>query len=88
MNSAENKPVKIHEFMASAMGSFLAQGEHMMCAVILGPDLDDPNRHTLHLRANATVVDLLRAMPRETRTMIIEHQERLLREFRSMLEAA
>lgn len=85
MSAADSKPVKIHEFVAN---SFTEPGEHILCAVILGPDRDDSTRHTLHLRANASAIELLRAMPPETRRMIVEHQERLLPEFRNLLRVA
>ena len=80
--SANAKPVKIHEFTAE---EFLQPDEHILCAVILGPDRDEPGRKVLHMRAHAAAIELLRALPLETRTMIVEHQERLLREFRMMV---
>lgn len=83
--SAADKPVKIHEFTAE---SFLQPGEHILAAIVIGPDRDEPHHHVLHLRANAPAVELLRAMPRETVQMILEHQDRLLSEFRKMLVVA
>lgn len=82
MSTAKGKPIKVHEFSAS---SFTQDGEHVLCAVIIGRDLDDPRRHTLHLRTNAAAVDLLRVMPIESARMILDHQEALLGNFRKMI---
>ena len=83
MASADTKPVEINEFTAKG---FLQPGEQILCAVIMGPDLDDPGETVLHMRSYLPAVQWLRALPRETRLMIIDHQERLLREFRAILE--
>ena len=83
---AADKPVKIHEFTAESW-SWLQPGEHVLFAVILGPDFDDPSRHTLHLRGNAPALEVLRALPEPTKGMILEHYERLLSEFRKLVAA-
>lgn len=82
MSTAKGKPIKVHEFSAA---SFTREGEHILCAVIIGPDCDDPTRRTLHLRSNAAAVELLRIMPKETVQMILDHQEALLDNFRKMI---
>jgi hypothetical protein len=83
VSTADSKPVKTHEFTAA---SFLGPHEHILCAVVIGPDRDDPILgHTLHLRASAHAIELIRALPISTRTMIVEHQERLLSEFRKLM---
>jgi hypothetical protein len=81
--SANGKPVKIHEFSA---GTFLQPGEHILCAIIIGPDRDDPEHKILHMRTHAVAVEMLRLLTPETRKMILEHQERLIREFTAMVE--
>ncbi|MGA2376039.1 MAG: hypothetical protein ABSF72_11010 [Candidatus Sulfotelmatobacter sp.] len=68
MSTADSKPAKIHEFSAAWL---LEPGEHVLCAIVLGPDRDDPRRKTLRVRANAPVVELLRKMPSETTRMIV-----------------
>jgi hypothetical protein len=75
--------VKIHEFSA---GALLQPDEHILCAIIIGPDRDDHERKTLHMRTHAAAVEMLRLLPPETRKMILEHQERLIREFNAMVE--
>jgi hypothetical protein len=85
MSDASEKPVKIHEFMADG---FVQPGEHILSAIIIGPDRDDPSHKTLHLRLNAAALEILRAMSVETRTMIIEHHIRLLSEFRTFVLGA
>ena len=85
MKTAQRKSVKVHEFAST---DFLQPREHILCAVIIGPDRDDSTRKTLHFRSHAAAIEILKARPIETRRMIVEHQERLLSEFRKMLEVA
>jgi hypothetical protein len=82
MTTADTKLVDLQEFTADG---FLQPGEHILCAIIIGPDLDDPERKKLHMRSYAAALEVLRAMPRETRQMIMEHQDRLLAEFRKLV---
>jgi hypothetical protein len=81
MTKADSKPVLIHEFTADQL---TCPGEHILCAIIIGPgpDRDDPERKTLHMRCVAATLEILRVLPPETRQMIMEHQDRLLAEFR------
>ena len=82
--SASGKPVKIHEFTAPAL---TGPDEHVLCAVIIGPDRDDPTRKTLHLRTYAAALETIREISPESRRMIAEHLDRLLAEFRKMVTA-
>ena len=82
MSAADSKPVLIHEFTQHTL---TGPGEHVLCAIIIGPDRDDPGRKTLHLRSFAATLEILRTLPLETRQMIMEHQERLLAEFRKLV---
>jgi hypothetical protein len=79
MNTADRKSVKWHEFSTD---EFVAEGEHILFAIIIGPDRDNPKEKRLHLRARADGVEVLRTLPYETRLMIMEHQDRLLKDFR------
>jgi len=82
MTAATSKPIKLHEFTADEL---LQPGEHILCAVIIGPDRDNADRKTLHMRSFSAAVEVLQAMPLETRQMIMDHQDRLLAEFRKLV---
>jgi hypothetical protein len=85
MTTADSKPVKIHEFTA---GQFEQAGEHILCALIIGPDRDEPGARTLHLRINARALETIKGFPPAVRQMILEHLDRLLAEFRDRVVAA
>jgi hypothetical protein len=82
---AAEKPVKVHEFTQEAL---TAPGEHVLCAVVIGPDRDDPTRKTLHLRSYAAAVEILHQASPATRGMIADHLARLIGEFKNLLEVA
>ena len=84
MSTADSKSVKTREFTQS---DFLLEQEHILCAIVIGPDRDEADRKTLHLRLRADAMELLRRMPIETRQMILEHQERLWSEFKKQVLA-
>jgi hypothetical protein len=81
-SSVSEKCVKVHEFTSP---TFTGPDENILCAVIIGPDRDDPTGKTLHLRANAAAIEMMRTLPRKSVEMILEHQERLLAEFRKLV---
>ena len=83
MTTADQKEVKVHEFIAE--NGFAERGEHILCAIIIGPDRDEPGRKTLHLRMRGDAFDLIKALPIGTRQMMMEHMDRLLGEFREMV---
>lgn len=80
----EQKEVKVHEFRQE---SLTTPGEQVLCAVIIGPDRDDPTRKTLHLRSYAVAVELLRTLEPKTRDMISSHLSRLVSEFQKQVAA-
>ena len=80
--SANGKEVKRHEFTAPM---FVAPGEHILCAVIIGPDRDDPALETLHLRMLAASIEILETIPPASREMIAQHLDRLLADFRKIV---
>lgn len=82
MTTADSKPVKIHEFTATEL---LQPGEHILCAIIIGPDLDDPGEKTLHMRCLSAAIEEIRKLPDPTRKMIMEHFDRLMAEFRKQV---
>lgn len=82
MTTADSKPVKIHEFIATELTQ---TGEHILCAIIIGPDRDEPHRKTLHLRCISAAIEEIRRLPEPTRQMIMEHFDRLLAEFRKQV---
>lgn len=85
MNTAAEKPVKKTEFTSKVL---VREGEHVLFAVIIGPDVDEPGRKELHLRAVAAAVEFMREeLKPEAREMILQHLDRLVAEFRKMVGA-
>jgi hypothetical protein len=86
MTTATEKPVKRHEFTATRLTQ---PGEHVLCAVIIGPDRDDPSsgKMVLHLRTTANAVEILRIADSQAREMIMQHLDRLMSEFRKEVTA-
>ena len=82
MTTADQKQVKIHEFTADGLTQ---KGEYILCALIIGPDRDEPDRKTLHMRSVSAAIEELQNLPRPTRLMVMEHMDRLLAEFRKIV---
>ena len=72
--------IKTHEWTAAKGEPFIEPGEHILCAFIIGPDRDDPNAKTLHLRSNADALKFFKQMPTEARLQLLQGATLLLEE--------